>query len=296
VENKTLRIGRIPYANLFPTYHYLDTRCNADNYVFIEGVPSTLNRLLREGKLDISPSSSIEYLRNQNDYSILPWFSVSSTGSIGSILLFSKLPITDLDGHTIAVSSDSESSVALLKIILKEFYSLNCGFSSIKFRSADEYLPDFSAVLLIGDDAMIEAKKQSNIKNQSNADRAVTSKDAGPVPKRAFHDSFPHIYDLGDIWFKHTGLPFVFALWIARKQPLSQKTGLIEKLSTDLIHAKKYASQKHSLIASRAPQKKWLKEEELVDYWKNISYDFTERHLEGLRLFEKHSLKNNLIF
>jgi chorismate dehydratase len=211
-------------------------------------------------------------------------------------LLFSKLPITDLDGHTIAVSSDSESSAALLKIILKEFYSLNCGFSSIKFRSADEYLPDFSAVLLIGDDAMIEAKKQSNIKNQSNADRAVTSKDAGPVPKRAFHDSFPHIYDLGDIWFKHTGLPFVFALWIARKQPLSQKTGLIEKLSTDLIHAKKYASQKHSLIASRAPQKKWLKEEELVDYWKNISYDFTEKHLEGLRLFEKHSLKNNLIF
>ncbi len=101
-----------------------------------------------------------------------------------------------------------------------------------------------------------------------------------------------YIYDLGELWTKYTGLPFVFALWIVRKKSLSQKKELIKKLSSDLINAKKYASKKLSLIAKEAPQKKWSSEEELVHYWKSISYDFTDKHMEGLKLFEKYAFKN----
>lgn len=222
--------------------------------------------MLREGKLDISPSSSIEYLRNKNKYFILPWFSISSSGPISSILLFSKLPLEELGGKTIAASSDSETSLVLLKIILREFLSLKCRFKTIKCSSVKKILLSFSAALLIGDKAMKEAKKQSN--------------------------SSLYIYDLGELWTKYTGLPFVFALWIVRKKSLSQKKELIKKLSSDLINAKKYASKKLSLIAKEAPQKKWSSEEELVNYWKDISYDFTDKHMEGLKLFEKYAFKN----
>ena len=266
MKDTKLKVGRIPYANFFPVFYYFDKECKHTDYKFIKGVPSKLNKMLRDGKLDISPSSSIEFLRNKDRYLILPWFSVSSAGPIYSIRLFSKLPLHNLGGKEIALSSDSETSNVLLKIILEEFLSLKCRFRSTNRRSVKSILSTFSAVLHIGDTAMIEAKKLTP-------------------------NSELYIYDLGELWFKYTRLPFVFALWIARKQAVAEKKELISKLSNDLIKARRYAGKKFQLIAKEAPQKKWLTEKELVDYWKNISYDFTEKHLEGLRLFEKYALK-----
>jgi chorismate dehydratase len=283
MKNKKLKVGRIPYANFFPVFYYFDKECCNSEYEFFHGVPSKLNKMLRDGKLDISPSSSIEFLRNKDKYLILPWFSVSSAGPIYSIRLFSKLPLHKLGGKEIALSSDSETSNVLLKIILKEFLSLKCRFRSTNLRSVKNILSTHSAVLHIGDTAMIEAKKLSAVSDQLSAPLNSARKLLTP-------NSELYIYDLGELWFEYTGLPFVFALWIVTKKAVAEKKELIRKLSTDLIKARKYASRKFRLIAKEAPQKKWLSEKELVDYWKIISYDFTEKHLEGLRLFEKYAL------
>jgi chorismate dehydratase len=105
------------------------------------------------------------------------------------------------------------------------------------------------------------------------------------------HPPTVYTYDLGELWFKHTGLPFVFALWMIRRKSLLQKNELIKKLSSDLINAKDYVRKRFFLIARRAPQRKWLSTKELLNYWEGISYDFTEKHMEGLRLFEKYALK-----
>lgn len=260
MRKKKLRIGRIPYANLFPIFYYFDQQRSRPDYRFIKGVPSKLNRMLREGKLDISPSSSIEYLKNKDKYLILPSFSISSSGPIESILLFSKIPLEELVGKTIAVSSESDTSVALLKIILKEFLSLKCKFKTVKLRTIKSGLSSFPAFLLIGDRAMKEARKSTA----------------------------PHVYDLAELWHKHTGLPFVFALWIVRNETISEKRELLNKLSSDLIKANEYAHKNFPLIAKKAMHKEWLTEKELVNYWKKISFNLTEKHMEGLRLFEKY--------
>jgi chorismate dehydratase len=270
LKETKLLIGKIPYANLFPIYYYLEKECNHSGYRFINGVPSTLNRLLRSGKIDVSPSSSIEYLRHKDKYSIIPWLSISASGPICSIFLFSRLPLEELDKKTIAVSSQSDTSVVLLKIILRDFLSLNCRFRTINSGTLKGILKSFPACLLIGDEAMKEAKRLSTVNPQL---------------------STTYIYDLGELWFKHTGLPSVFALWIVRKKSILQKKELVKRFSTDLLEAKAYISKKSSLIARHAPQRKWLSEKELVDYWNGISYDFTERHIEGLRLFEKYAFK-----
>ncbi len=292
--SKKLKIGRIPYANLFPIFHYLDNQCNHSEYTFIKGVPSKLNKMLRSGELDISPSSSIEFLKNKNKYRILPWLSVSSSGPIKSILLFSSVPIEALGGKTIAVSSDSETSAALLKVVLKEFYSLKCKFKQTGLRSVKNILSSVSAVLHIGDTAMMEAKKiESRVKSQKleiKKEKHISCLETHNS-KLLTPNSGPYVYDLGEIWDKNTGLPFVYALWVVRKKALSEKGELISKLSSDLINAKEYANNKLSLIAREAPQRKWISEKELVKYWKIISYDFTEKHMEGLRLFEKYALK-----
>jgi len=274
MNNNKLRIGKIQYANLFPIFHYLDRRCDISRYTFVKGVPSHLNKLLREDELDISPSSSIEYLRNKSKYLLLPCFSISSFGPIRSILLFSKYPLNELDGKLIAVSSESETSSILLKIILKDFLSLNCKFKSVNERSVRKTLSTFSAILHIGDTALVEAKKLSSSDNPH---------------------AVPKIYDLGELWYKYTGLPFVFALWVVKNKTIQLKKELVKALSDDLIDAKKYAVSSLSSIAKEAPQRKWFSEKELVEYWKLISYDFTEKHLEGLKLFDKYAARKKAV-
>lgn len=288
LKNKKLRIGRIPYANLFPLFYYLDKKCDCSSCRFINGVPSVLNKMLRQGKLDISPSSSVEYLRYKKHYQILPGLSISSSGPVRSILLFSKFPLNELGGKTIALSSESDTSVVLLKIILREFLSIKCRFKTLIGKSIKKALSSNAAVLLIGDAAMREAERQSTVNSQQSNPTLPPFTKGG---HRGINHPSLYIYDLGELWFRHTGLPFVFALWIVKKKTLVHKKDLIEKISLDLIDAKKYAAKKFPLIARHAPQKKWFGEKNLVNYWKCISYDFTDRHMEGLRLFERYAFK-----
>ena len=273
MNQKILRIGRIPYANLFPIFYHLDKECDNSAYRFIKGAPSKLNRMLNDGHLDISISSSIEYLKNKDRYLILPSFSISSYGAIESIFIFSSVPLEKLGSKTVAISSESDTSAALLRIILKEFLGITCRFKTVRNRTIKGALSKYPALLLIGDSAMKEAKK------------AVTGNNS----------KSPYIYDLAELWHKYTGLPFVFALWIVRNETISEKGELLKRLSSDLMRASRFTTKRLRHIAKESPQKEWLSEEELVNYWKKISYNLTEKHMEGLRLFEKYAKNLQLI-
>jgi chorismate dehydratase len=249
-----LKIGRIPYTNLFPIYYYLEMR-SGSKYDFIEGVPSDINRLIREGRIDISPSSSIEYLRRPEKYIPIHGHSVSSEGPVGSILLFSRRPIERLDGFTVLYTHQSETSAALLRIVLSRFYQFQCTLKSSGLP-LEEGLRDHSAYLLIGDDALREVHRGPNL----------------------------YIYDLGDIWYRKTGLPFVFALWIANKGTGAELKSFIP----DLDEAKDRALKDLPKIARTCPFRKWLSEKQLIDYWSKLSYDLDNKHRQGLELFNKY--------
>lgn len=273
----------------------LERKCDCSKYEFIEGAPSTLNRMLRNGEIDISPSSSIEYLRYQNKYTIIEGHSISSKGPIGSILLFSRRPIERLNGMTALTSTQSESSVALLDIIFKKFYKIEC-----YLRPTDEpfesVVNEAEAYLLIGDDALKAKKTVTSYKLQ------VTSKDQTKNSSLVTrHSSLIYIYDLGELWYKNTGLPFIFALWIVRKGCCTEKTELFERFTGDLNMAKalamkdltKIAEELRPLLLSR--HSLFITEEELISYWKGISYDFTDEHRRGLELFRRYSEELGLL-
>lgn len=256
---KELRIGRINYLNLFPIFKSLEEDRYKPDYQIIDGVPSRLNKLLREGVIDISPSSSIEYLRHRDMYEIIEGHSISSFGTIGSILLFSGIPIEKLNGRTILTSSQSETSVVLLDIILRKFYGHDVTLIPSEIAIPDA-LGTGHALLLIGDDALIVRKKLS--------------------------DSSPsYIYDLGDIWFKNTGLPFVFALWIVRKDSLREKGQQIQAFKSSLDRAKSKALSNLEQLASQNYLQGILSKEEILSYWKQISFDLGSEHIKGLELF-----------
>ncbi|MBF0557162.1 MAG: menaquinone biosynthesis protein [Nitrospirae bacterium] len=259
-DNK-LVVGKIPYANVFPIFYVLENEFDCSQYVFVEGVPSSLNRMLREGELDISPSSSLEYLRNKGVYSIIGNHSISSKGEVGSILFFSRQRIEDLDGTVVFASSQSETSVALLKIILKKFYGLSVAVEVV--TKPDQQ--SGTAYLLIGDDAL----KQQAVYHQSTI------------------ADYSFVYDLGEIWYRQTGLPFVFALWIVRND-ISGKGGLVDRFTTDLGRAKEIALNKLPHIAKYAPVNAFMTEEEILAYWKKLDYELSDEHRKGLALFDRY--------
>jgi len=235
-------------------------------YEFNEGVPSDLNKKIREGLIDISPSSSIEYLRHKDKYELIENHSISSRGPVGSILLFSKKPIETLDGQTIFTSSQSETSFALLQIVLRKFYGLECCFQSSN-KQLNEAVITEAAYLLIGDEALAEALKWPGL----------------------------YIYDIGELWFLHTGLPFTFALWIAHKGCCAQKGDLYRNFIDALNRAKTSALNSLDTIAASCPLKDTLSEDGLISYWKKMSYDFNDEHRKGLELFRAYAKELGLI-
>lgn len=259
---QALRIGRINYLNLFPIFKGLEDEDGSLPFEVIDGVPSKLNKMLRDGEIDISPSSSIEYLRHKDMYEIMEGHSISSFGAIGSILLFSRRPIEKLNDQTILTSSQSETSVALLDIILRRFYGHNMTLLSSEIDPQDAY-GSGHACLLIGDDALVAKKRLKDL-------------------------SWLYIYDLGEIWFNKTGLPFVFALWIVRKDSAMEKKKQVEAFKRSLDRAKTKALSRLENLASISYLSGVLTEEEIVSYWKQISFDLEKEHLKGLELFDTY--------
>jgi chorismate dehydratase len=276
-----LKVGKIDYANLYPIYYTLEKEFDCSSYEFIEGVPSKLNKMLREGVLDLSPSSSVEFLRNRPLYNILDGISISSKGPVGSVFLFSRRPLETISGNLVMVTDQSETAVALLKIILKRFYNVDCSFEASEAPER-ECKNNF---LMIGDDALKYYTRISKLKTYiTEADPA----DAEPVqclePEVLIHD-------LGQIWFEKTGLPFVFAPWIVRKELYDQadpRHEIFNKYVADLKAAKEIALKNLPEIAKHSPLKPYLNEHEIIEYWKKLDYDLTDEHKKGLELFGEY--------
>ena len=283
----------------------LESECDCSGYEFVEGVPSALNYMLRIGEVDVSPSSSIEYLRHSDEYAIVEDHSISSMGPVGSIILLSGKPIEELNGLSVLTSSNSETSVALLEIILRKFFNVRCNLkpAEISLQHSEFSLQSADACLLIGDDALKAVKSYEFPPSAGSLSSA--SRLRRPEAKKVMSESnsqlstlnsqLVYIYDLGELWHKHTGLPFTYALWIYKKDCCKEKAELLKRFKSDLNRSKKRALENFKMIASESPLKGILTENELIAYWENISYDFRNEHKKGFELFRKLSEEMGLI-
>jgi chorismate dehydratase len=266
-KHMTMTIGRISYVNTIPFFHYLAQTGFAESVV--DGVPAELNNMLAAGAIDLSPSSSFEYARNWRNYMVLPDLSISSRGSVRSVLLFSRLPLEAVGTQEIALTAESATSVNLLKILLKEFCGakeLDCGAPEVPVENV---IAAGSSALLIGDRAL---------------------RTAGRVSRDMF------VYDLGDLWYRFTGLPFVFALWIVRRQAFIDQPQAVRKFRSQLEQSLSLAFADLNGMAAEITPEAPLTADELVCYWRDsMSYDLTAEHLAGLRLFFALCCKHGLL-
>jgi chorismate dehydratase len=261
----TLVVGHITYANCVPFFHHL-AGCGFAGRI-VPGVPAELNRLLAAGAIDVSPSSSFEYGCHWRDYLLLPDLSISARGPVQSVLLLSHRPLEALEEAEIALTGESATSVNLLRILLREFHGLQGVSFAVPGEPVEALVAAGRPALLIGD-------------------RALRAARAGLAPYR---------YDLGELWQRHTGLPFVFALWIVRREAAVGKRTELLALQRQLSAARRLAFADLEALAAASPERAWLGEQGLVDYWRCMSYELGAEQLAGLRRFFELSVSHGLL-
>src|SRR2546421_421588 len=199
-----MRVGRIGYINCYPVYGAIDRGVVPLSADLVTGTPSELNELLAAAELDVSVVSAVEYARNARDYVLLPDLAISCDGPVRSVALFSRRTVGQLDGRTVLLSASSRTSVALLELLCGDVWKVRPHFAEARAEASDldalEGLPH-DAVLVIGDAALLLAARHA----------------------------YPYRYDLGEAWKRWTGLPFVFAVWAARRA--------VDRAAADRVHA-----------------------------------------------------------
>src|SRR5512143_3419377 len=145
-----LKLGHIIYSNCFPPHAGIVLQKITFPFKLVEGIPTQLNRMLNEGSIDVSPSSSIEYAMNPGHYILLPDLSITSRTKVMSILLESTVPIEDLNDKIVALTTASATSVVLLRILLELQYDVSPRFILYE-QGAEDPSGRVAAMLTIGD-------------------------------------------------------------------------------------------------------------------------------------------------
>ncbi len=257
-----LRIGLVSYLNTTPLIYGLKKEA-PPSWIFVEDHPSRLNLALRQGELDLALVSSFEYALNASQYLLIPDVSISATGRVGSVILFGKRRLEDLNEAEIVLTSASATSVALLRLLLEDFCGLRPRYRSGPLKDGLKA----AGYLAIGDEAL----------------------------RLRYQDIFPETYDLAALWMEHTGLPFVFAVLATRREAWEEKGAAIREFASLLYLSRARGLSSLSLIAKRCQGIAGLSAGECLIYLKGIEYDFSGLKQEALRTFYEHLLRRKEI-
>ena len=265
MPNGRLRVGRIPYINCYPVYGAVDRGVVSLDATLIDGVPTELNRQMAAGALDVSVVSAVEYARESKRYLLLPDLAISCDGPVRSVLLFSRRPAEDLDGRPVLVSRSSMTSVALLELLFEHVWDARPVFvpANAEITDVDHFGDaDHDARLVIGDAALL-------LGSRLRAHRAVPA-------------DYQHAYDLGEEWKRWTGLPFVFAVWVAqRTTPAADALGV----HATLIESRDWGLAHLDVLAAQASAAAGVDRARCLEYLSGLDYGLSYHHLAGLTEF-----------
>ena len=183
-------VGRVPDLNFEPFYIDMERR----------GIvlhPSKLNEVpkaLRDGDINAGPVSLTDSFDLEDICVPVAGFCLAASNRAGSNLLYSKKPLEELSGATIAAATPDSTTHKLFQVLLAQKHQ---GSAESFVTMPDEH----DAFVISGDDAL---------------------------RRRRGARGYGHRYDLGEEWHAMTGLPFVFARWMARKGLTEDEMMLVE--------------------------------------------------------------------
>lgn len=261
-----MRLGRIPYINCFPVYGAVDRGIVPIDAELVDGVPTALNRMMADGALDVSVVSAVEYARDSARYLLLPDLAISCDGPVRSVMLFSHLPAEQLGGKRVLVSRSSMTSVHLLELLFEHVW-----------HAQPEFVPGDAEADSIGKDDPSEVAARLVI-----GDAALMLQSAEHPLAQAHGGFYQHVHDLGAEWKAWTGLPFVFAVWVAqRTTPVDEAL----RLHAKLIASRDWGLQHLPELSAQASRATGVPVTECRHYFDGLDWRLGLAELEGLTEF-----------
>lgn len=226
----------------------------------VKDTPDHLSDALLSGALDVSPVSLIDLLKNTDDLMVLPDIAIGSDGPVMSCLIISRLPLNHLDKLPVALSSTSRTSVRLAELLLSDLVGVQPEYFSCP--------PDLAAMMnkapaavLIGDVALQAALYEAPRLNLE-------------------------VHDLGQMWRDWTGLPFVFAVFAARREFAEREPEMVGRIHADLLQARDLSLVNLEQVCERAARWEAFDAATLHRYYTTaLDFTLTDRHLAGIAEF-----------
>jgi len=244
-----LRVGFPNYLNTLPFLYHLP-KMNGIELLF--DVPSRLNEKLAVGEVDCGLCSSVFYAKHYEDYTLIPDISISAVGKVKSVCLFHKVPLLELSGKTIGITPETETSFALLRLVLEKmkevkpvYLKLNHSSRGLSKEEAQAFFETIDGYLAIGNEAL----------------------------ELLYNEKFPFVTDLAEVWLEETGYPFVFALLLVRKEVLSLYKKELRIIAENLYLSRAKALADLSLIVKE--HSSFLDKTFLLDYLHHLEFDFS---------------------
>ena len=242
-------IGCVSFLNARPLIDTLDTR---DDVTVRFDVPSGLLDDLNAGEMDVALCPVIDYQRSARPLAVLPVGGIGCDGHTFTVRLFSRVPLDEV--AQVHADTDSHTSVALMQVILRQ-----------KFRHVVD-VADYAP-------AHLEAPVESWPETLLLIGDKVVSKQP---PARAY----PHQLDLGQAWKDQTGLPFVFAVWMAHEQ------AQLGDLPAVLDEARRSNARRiKEIVDTHADRAGWPRDLAADYLGKLLKYEIGPRQLEAMQLF-----------
>ena len=255
------RIGAVRYLNTRPMIAGLEGCGDIDLTL---AAPSLLLGMLDSGAVDVVLAPVFDAQCSQHNVTLLPCGMIGSEGETLTVRLFSVHPIETIT--KVWADTDSRTSVALLRILLKKLHGIDAeivGFNARERMAHPEEpggaqameWPD--SVLLIGDKVVTES---------------------APAVR------YPHQLDLGEAWRELTGLPFVYAAWMCRTDHLDSEPVRLAQMALD--HQRRHNAMRADwVVDTQAPGLGWPTDLARKYLGELLCFEPGETHREAIGLF-----------
>ncbi|MEL6669384.1 MAG: menaquinone biosynthesis protein [Bacteroidota bacterium] len=247
------RLAAVGYLNTKPLlYGLLRHESLASQIDLRLDIPSRCAEMLLKDEVDLA-LVPVAILAELKDYHIVSDYCIGTEGKVATVCIYGDRPIDQME--TIYLDYHSRTSVQLTRVLLRDHWELTPALLPAK----PGYIKKIGGAvggLVIGD-------------------RAI-----------GLEHKFKYVYDLGEVWREHTGLPFVFAAWVARK---AMSTDFVRPFNEALSYGIKRLHELTYLLQSPRPDfnlEKYFSE--------NISYELDEKKRQALDLFLNRINANRL--
>ncbi|MGW0996723.1 menaquinone biosynthetic enzyme MqnA/MqnD family protein [Streptomyces sp. NPDC002520] len=255
------RVGHIQFLNCLPLYWGLARTGTLLDFELTKDTPEKLSEQLVRGDLDIGPITLVEFLRNADDLVAFPDIAVGCDGPVMSCVIVSQVPLDRLDGARVALGSTSRTSVRLAQLLLAERYGVRPDYYSCP-PDLGLMMQEADAAVLIGDAAL-----RANLHYG---------------PKLGLD-----VHDLGALWKEWTGLPFVFAVWAARRDYLEREPEVTRQVHEAFLESRNLSLEEVSKVAEQASRWEAFDEATLEQYFTTLDFSFGAPQLAAVTEFAR---------